>query len=335
MSEKIYVIALEKRLADLPENIEVYSLGKENGNNGMMRFVKFNRYLAKTVLHKKVDIIFTHMCPEYALLAFPYAKIMGVPVVMWYSHGNVDIRLRLAHLLVDRVVASSRHGFRLQSNKLTIVGQGIDVEQFKPKASIPAHPDGKKTVLSAGRISPVKDYKTLIESVGILINRKRIKGLEFKIAGGAPLRQEDAYLSSLKDMVGKYRLEDHVHFTGPIPHSRIEGYYQSCDLFISASNTGSLDKAVLEAMACGKIVLTSNEAFKEVFDVHADRLMFAKGNAEGLAQQIDSLSKMDEAGRKQLGEQLRDSVVRGHSLDALTDKLVDVFESLVAKGCLR
>ena len=53
--------------------------------------------------------------------------------------------------------------------------------------------------------------------------------------------------------------------------------------------------------------------------------MLAKGNREGLAQQNDKNLRWMRQGIKQLGEQLRDSVVRGHSLDALTDKLVDVF----------
>ena len=41
-------------------------------------------------------------------------------------------------------------------------------------------------------------------------------------------------------------------------------FYQSGDLFVNLSDTGSLDKAVLEAMACGLKILTSNEAFKSV-----------------------------------------------------------------------
>ncbi len=326
---KVYVLALEKQNTDLTGNIELYSLGKENGSNRLSRFLKFNQVLAGLCLNKKIDIIFIHMCPEYALLVFPYAKIKRIPMVMWYAHGNINMYLWLAHLLVNRVVSSSKDGFRINSKKLRIVDQGIDVDKFNTETPNIKPQSKKKIILSVGRISPIKDYETLIRAADILINHKDIQDLKFQIVGAAPLNSQKRYLGLLRNMVMEYKLESYVQFVGPIPYTQIQNYYQNCDLFVSTSNTGSLDKAVLEAMVCGKLVITSNGAFRETLLPYANILIFERKNFRQLADNIAYLLGMDERMRDKIIKGLRDEVYQTHNLNNLADKMVGVFKEVV------
>ena len=63
------------------------------------------------------------------------------------------------------------------------------------------------------------------------------------------------YMESLK---GKAK------FVGPITYLDMPRFYHSAKLFVNASTTGSLDKTVLEALACAVPVRTSNEAFHDL-----------------------------------------------------------------------
>jgi glycosyltransferase involved in cell wall biosynthesis len=322
--ERLYVLALAVGRHSLRGNVELFSMGKERGNSRLGRLVDFNQVVGKLVLTRKVDLLFIHMCPRYTILAAPYAKIMQIPMVMWFTHRSVNNELRLAHWLVDKVVTASKESFRLKSDKVVITGHGIDTDRFKP---LDVRREGdKKVILSVGRISPIKDYETLVEAADILVNVKGREDLEFMVVGDVGTETQKEYLDRIKGMVRECQLERCFRFVGPVPHSEVVRYYQDCDIFINLSHTGSVDKAVLEAMACGKVPITCNEAFKDVFGDYADRLMFEKGNASYLTGKILGTIEIDTAPRLALERVLRDIVVQEHGVEHLMDALVKVFQ---------
>ena len=325
--EKLYVLALAVGRHSLRDNVELFSMGKERGNSRLERLVNFNRVVARLIITRKVDLVFIHMCPRYAILAAPYAKLMRVPMVMWYAHGSVNPELRIAHSLVDRVATSTKEGFRLKSAKVSIVGQGIDTDKFKP---LGVRKEGNtKVILSVGRISPIKDYETLVKAADILVNRNGRKDLESLVVGDVGTEAQRQYLDRIKEMVRECQLERHFHFVGAIPHSEVVRHYQDCDVFVSLSHTGSLDKAVLEAMACGRMPITCNEAFEDIFGDYAGMLMFENGNAGDLAEKVLDVIGMNVNLRKILERELRDIVIREHNVDRLINRLVRAFQELI------
>ena len=102
-------------------------------------------------------------------------------------------------------------------------------------------------------------------------------------------------------------------------------------MFVSTSQTGSLDKIVLEAMSCEKPALACNEAFEDVFGDYSKLLMFRKGDPSGLAEKISGVLQMSENQRSKLGAYLRMIVETEHSVENLTDKLVEVLKSVVRR----
>ena len=51
---------------------------------------------------------------------------------LWYTHRSVTLRLRLAERAATRVVSASPESFRLPSDKLRVIGHGIDTQRFTP-----------------------------------------------------------------------------------------------------------------------------------------------------------------------------------------------------------
>src|SRR3989338_8762744 len=261
----IFVIANYVGQYELPDNAKVFSLGKEIGVGKLVKIFKYQWFLLK--LLPRVDGVFFHMCPEYVLGAHLWPKIFRKKTLLWYAHKSVNWKLRLAEKLVDKIFTPSRESFRLPSKKLEITGHGIDMDKFKPAET---KKDGSKfKIISVGRISPVKNYEIMISAAEILKNKNLPagrQGFDFKIniAGDPILESDKIYSEKLKNLIKEKKLESVIEFVGPVSNKYIGEFYQSGDLFINLSDTGSLDKAILEAMACGLKILTSNEAFKDI-----------------------------------------------------------------------
>jgi glycosyltransferase involved in cell wall biosynthesis len=109
-----------------------------------------------------------------------------------------------------------------------------------------------------------------------------------------------------------------------VPHHEIARAYQGAHLMLNVSGTGSLDKAVLEAMACGLPVITANEAYTPLLHNWRDQLLIPPDAPDMLADKIQAMMKRTPDARRALGDELRAIVVRDHSLDRLAGVLMNV-----------
>ncbi len=110
---------------------------------------------------------------------------------------------------------------------------------------------------------------------------------------------------------------DRVHFLGKVSHQKTPELYRDADILINLSDTGSIDKVVLEAMASGTKVLTSNGAFKEIL---ADRYKTPKNKTE-LVDHIKTLLSSPK------DKELREFVQNNHNLKALIPKILDILKN--------
>jgi glycosyltransferase involved in cell wall biosynthesis len=321
--ERLYVLQLwapsdrpGARSAALPPNARLYSMGKDGGANKAVQLARFARVVGTLCLRRRVDAVLTHMGPIFAVCAAPFARAAGLPLALWYAHGAVSPTLRLAHLLVDRVGTSSPAGFRIPSHKVRYTGQGIETDRFLP-------PDDEPTagrIVSIGRLSPVKDYETLLRALASLRGRGLTPRLE--IVGGTHSSAEQRYLASLRRLSADLCLGDQVAFTPGVPHHAVAPLYQRSSLFVSASRTGSLDKAVLEALACARLAVTCNEAFGPFYGDARERYLFEPGDSEGLARLLESALRTPPGERRARALEYRDRVVAEHGVEHLVDELL-------------
>ena len=332
--EAVHALALSAGRVTLPPNVTVHSLGKERGAGKASQLARFQRTLASLAIRRQIDVVFVHMVPEYAMLAAPLARAFRIPVVLWYTHGSVSGRLRLAHRLVQRVVTASRESFRLLSDKVTVTGHGIDTDLFdQPPLARTGEPSGEAAapfrVLAVGRISRIKDHQTLVRATALLRERAPDLPLHVRIAG-APLYADDRrYLEELRNLAQRLGVGHAVEFAGSVPNRLLPPAYGAADAAVSTSRTGSVDKVVLEAMACRRPVVTCNEAFVPVLGRIGPPLMFPAGDAAALADRLFALWQRPRADLAQVGDDLRAIVVRDHSLQTWARRTVAIFEALI------
>ncbi|GEM_PF-152024 len=320
--EKITVICLGKGEYDLPENVKVLSLGKEDGVSRLGYVFHFYQYTWRE--RKNYDSVFVHMNKEYILLGAPIWKFYRKKIGFWHAHGHTDFFLKIAEKLSDFIFTSTESGFRLPSKKVFVVGQGIDTELFKPEEIQRA----RKTfeIVTVGRISPVKDYETLISAAAILSRKNAI--FHITIIGGASSFGEKKYLNSLQARVLAEHLEKNILFEGAVSNAKILKYLQASNLFVNMSHTGSLDKAILEAMSSALPVITCNEALSDILAAYKDTCLFPKKSAALLAKKIEHCIAMNSAERRIFGERLRDIVVKGHNLVKFAEKILGEYNAV-------
>jgi glycosyltransferase involved in cell wall biosynthesis len=319
--ESVIAVGLFVGKHSFSQNVTVFSLGKKDGEKASSFFSRF-KYLwrfYKTIWRerKNYDAVFVHMNYEYLLLGGPIWRLLGKKTILWYAHGYVPTGLPLAEKYATVVCTSTESGFRINSLKKRVVGQAIDTEKCKP---LLANPHDIFRIISVGRITPSKDYETLIEAIDIL--HKKGVSVDVTIFGKAAIHSDLEYERRLKDLVSVKHFSAKFEFAGAVAHDKLPSHFQNADLFVNMGKTGSLDKAVLEAMSAGLPVLTCNEAFEGVLGGFAERLMYGKENTSELAGKIETMIRMSHNERALLGEGLRQIVVRDHSLATFPERIL-------------
>ncbi|MBU2536714.1 MAG: glycosyltransferase family 4 protein [Chloroflexota bacterium] len=324
--DKLSIITLVQRNTEPDRDFEVYSL--DTKGNRLSKWLYLNRLLLTLV--PRVDLVFTHMYPAFPVLAWPFSRLFAKPLVMWFCHGHISLMTRLGHALVNRVVTASEESFRIRSRKVKIIGHGIDIERFST-SNTPASKGGA-TILSVGRISPVKDYTTLIEAAAIMGSEYGMKDIRIVIVGGPASVSEERYLEMVKNLTRDRGIEKRVEFVGPVPYNQVAEYYRRADLFVSTSQTGSIDKAVLEAMASGIPIVTCNEAFYPFLGSYRSMLTFQKNDPHDLAKKIAALYSLSEEDREKMRFFLKGIVETEHSLDVWLPRLISVFREVLKRN---
>ena len=324
----IYVITMKAGCYALPPNVRVYSIGKEKGYSKPRRAIEFYRYLFQVLRRDHIDVCFSHMMPIFTIMAAPVLKIFRVPIVTWYAHRKRSRVLKIAHHLSVKMATINESSYPYRHDKkLICIGHGIDTDLFTPADDTVSN--RAILILSVGRLSPIKDLLTLLRAVDLL----RQQGFEIRCAlvGEVPKRDQ-SYASRLHQYVREAGLEKIVRFEGAVPYHKVTQWYKICFLHVNCGPPDhSLDKSVLEAMACGKPSLTSILGFKETMGKWADLLIFKYRDPEDLARKIKAIWRMPSAEREKMGAELRKSVVEHHSLERLADKLVELFKEILIK----
>lgn len=298
---EVEVICLFEGTHTLPSNVKVHSLEKEKGVVSKMRYaVRFWKKLY--ALRGRYDAVFVHMNPEYLLLAGWWWRLTGKRIGLWYLHRAVNARLRLAVIFANVVFSVSYESFRLPTRKLQIVGMGLDPNM----SAAPAVRDGGIRIITTGRIAKTKRVVDMLFALDVLYHQ----GIPFTFAVvGAPVQPEDfLYEKELRAAVASRPYAAGVRLLGAVPHAHIPALLREHSVFLNLSKTGSVDKAVLEALASGVPAVTSNEAFQELLSPYG----LYVGGAEPtlLAAAIESAANLDPL-------PLRTAVLAKHSLAKL------------------
>lgn len=282
------------------------------------RVLAFERALAEAM--PRADAVIAHMVPEFAVLAAPLARVRRVPLLLWYTHWNASRALRLATRVVDAAMSVDDASFPIRSPKLHALGHAIDVARFDVDPV--ADHGGALRLVALGRTARWKGLATLLDALELTESE-----LTLEIRGPSLTPDEVTHRSELEARADGVR----VQVLEPIPRDQVPELLARVDAVVSPNEPragATLDKAVFEAAACRRPVVSTNQAFAPLLGGLPLPLLSPPRDPAALATRLDALARAPYAERVAVGEELRRRVVTQHSVDHWADGVLHLVTEL-------
>ncbi len=267
----VHLVVMNTNMSySLPKDIPIHYLEKSRSNeNGILKFIKLPFLAYKYAkLSKKLQL--TH---SFSLLSRPnYVNVLmrhfnkRPPKIivsernyasMIYGYG--DMQSKINNFLVkrlypkaDMVIGNSKanvkdliDNYGIKKELTAVIENPIDLEKIEEIEPISDFFDNACfNMISVGRFEPVKNQQLLIKAVAA------VPHAQLYLLGEGILGKD------LRKLADEENVSDRVHFLGfdPNPYK----YLKSADLFVFGSNHEGFPNVLLEAMACGLPILTTN-----------------------------------------------------------------------------
>jgi len=227
----------------------------------------------------KYDLIHSHYWLS-ADAGRELSRRWGIPhLVMFHTLGAVKAGLAVergesqARLLAEksavqscrRIIAATgrekRDLVRLYDaapEKIAIIPLGVNLEYFQPQDQQAARrrlgwPEDVPLLLYVGRIEPLKGIDRIVCALSLLGGCPQTRLL---VVGGDEQAEEDT--AALKALAGQLGLGVRVLFREAVPQAELPFYYSAADVTVVASYYESFCLVILESLACGTPVVSTD-----------------------------------------------------------------------------
>lgn len=284
---------------------------------------QLERRLQSVAEQIKPQMLHAHSPVLNALPALRVGRRLGIPVVyevraFWedaaVDHGTTkedSLRYRLTRRVETHALKRADHVFTiceglradivargLPASKVTVIPNAVDIDNFEPgaqadeslKASLGL--SGATVLGFIGSFYAYEGLDLLLDALPrLLLQRPDVRVL---LVGGGP--QEAA----LKAQAQRLGVQDKVVFTGRVPHTEVNRYYDLVDALVYPRHSMRLTELVtplkpLEAMAQGRLLVASDVGgHKELIRHGETGVLFAAGQPDALAQAVLTLLAQPE-----------------------------------------
>lgn len=241
-------VAVERFPECFPEDIPIEKrLCIKQSNNVIKDAFKYRRLLKK----HRIDIV--HSWDYKSNITEAIACLLyGIPYVFTKKNNAWSKRWCLKSVLA-RHVAYDNPQMKIRffnkfyfKNKISFIPHGVDLNHFKPLNQIP---HDEFNLCCVGNINSNKNQKTILQALVELP-----ENIHVHFYGN----EDQKYREELNEFVTYYKLHKRVHFHGYIENRKLPTVYQKQNIFVLPSINEGFPVCLLEAMACGLPVLSSN-----------------------------------------------------------------------------
>jgi PEP-CTERM/exosortase A-associated glycosyltransferase len=292
--------------------------GRVPGLSEVALMRQLERRLMEVTTRLRPQILHAHSPVLNAIPALRVGRRLGIPVVyevraFWedaaVDHGSTtegSLRYRLSQRLETRALHGADHVFTICEGlrrdivargidpaKVTVVPNAVDIDRFEsggaPDEALKSRLGlaGATVVGFIGSFYAYEGLDLLLSALpGLLRRRPEVRVL---LVGGGP--QEEALKAQAKSL----GVADKVVFTGRVPHTEVQRYYDLIDVLAYPRHSMRLTELVtplkpLEAMAQGRLLVASDVGGHRELIRHVETgCLFEADNAAALADSVDQL----------------------------------------------
>lgn len=288
---------------------------------------------------KKADIIHTHSHLFFSTNLCVLIRIFSSVPLIITNHGLVSASApawlnriykstisRLSFSVADHIICYTEMEkdeivkMGIDSRKISVIHNGVDTSLFVPRPQ--DRGGGKFQVLWVGRYVPGKDVKTLIEAFALL--QKKKPDIHLVLVGEGPEK------SRIETLIRKYNLESSVTLIDYIDNTDLPKIYNQSNLFVLPSLMEGVPRTILEAMACGVPVISTNLPHLAAI-INGAGICIPPKEPSALA---DAMSFVLENGSlaEGMGERGRALIMNGYSWEDTVQKTLDLYERVISNS---
>lgn len=259
--------------------------------------------IARFAKKNKIDVIHTHGPASLDLLAAIASKFASCKIIMsrpsfinniqgitWFRRFVYNTIDKLNYYLVDHMTVVSKEGLhRVKISNKSLIHNGVDLGLFKPIIK------KNEEIIKIVKVAQLKEGKGWSDFINIIEELYKIHtNIEAHIIGEGDLKL------SIHNLVVKKNLESVIKFHGHLEN--IQDELKNMDIFLFTSYSEGLSVAIIESLAMGLPIVTTNVGGIEEQVVHdANGFIHAVGDIQGMVNSLSKLIKSDDL-RTQFGQ---------------------------------
>ncbi len=200
--------------------------------------------------------------------------------------GGLTLMTALSLIFCRRAIAVSHYARQALTfgvserlkNKVSVVYHGVR-DNFSPDETV-----GREDfLLAVSDIYVQKNLHTLVAAMSII--RESRPGIKLKLVGRAV---DQGYLQEIQDAIADHDLQDNIEFLGELDHVALTELYRKCAVFVFPSTVETFGNPLVEAMACGAPIASSDTAaMPEILKDAA--AFFDPLDASGIAEAVEKV----------------------------------------------
>ena len=290
----------------------------------------------------RFDLLHVHWPIPHGVLGLAAKRASGLPLVSTFHGVELTWTARkmpfllpfLRHLIraSDAVTANSSHTERLirEAVERPVVripfGAALEPTSDAPAERARREPGSPFCLLFVGRLVQRKGLPHLLDALELMPSGRPV---ELDIVGDGPDRE------ALERRAGELGLGDRVRFRGFVADSELSRFFAAADAFVlpavedDKGDVEGLGVVLIEAQAHGvPVIASASGGIVDIVRHEQTGLLVPPGDPGELAAAITRLAA-DAPLRERLARAGREHARATFSWDAIIDRLVDVYRTLV------
>ena len=249
--------------------------------------------------------------------------LMSASAPVWFNKQYLKTIGKWTLNRADKIICYT-HGEKenleklgIDSKKISVIHNGVDITLFSPSTSEKIA--DKKQILWVGRFVTGKGVEYLIEA--FTLAHKKIPGTHLVLVGGGPEKP------AIEDKIRKLHLQSSVTIMEYLDNDKLPQIYKKSDIFVLPSLMEGVPRTILEAMACGVPVVTTNLPHL-VGIIEGAGLVVPPKDPKSLSDAILTILE-DASLAEMMGQRGRNRIEQEYSWEDTVGKVLSLYESVI------
>lgn len=303
------------------KNLKIFKFFESSGWNSIdkeKKALEESKKILSVLKRKKIDLVHCSLSSGKILQAFFVAQGLNKPLSVTVSSFRSLLFFSKSKELRKgqrkkffAILRSAEHVFAVSNEiknflkkkavkKISVVSSGVNSKKFKPKKKVI-----EENILYVGNADKVKGAVIVLRAFKKIAKKINEKLLMVGIGLNEKTRKEKD-LPIKEPLLSEICNDKRINFIGRVTQKELLELYQKAKIFVLSSLSEGMPTAVLEAMACEKIVIVSRVGgLKDLIVNGKNGFSVESNNSKQLAEKIlyvtknfEKLGKLKKNARK-------------------------------------